>query len=112
MSSLRLIILGLFLVTSTYGFVPSSTQRQGSTTTQRNGIFDRVGEFFSELDAFVDDATSRRLGNGSKFYGKRRSNFYGKEDKDRKRDRTVADPTGETSGGTMSTDSRTVRPYG
>jgi hypothetical protein len=60
-----------------------------------HGIFDKVGEFFEELDAFVDDATARRLGNGSKFYGKRKSNFYGKEDDGRKNDRTVPDPTGE-----------------
>ena len=53
------------------------------------------GEFFEELDAFVDDATSRRLGNGSKFYGKRKSSFYGKNDKDRKEDRSIADPTGK-----------------
>jgi hypothetical protein len=60
------------------------------------GIFDKVGRFFEELDAFVDDATARRLGNGAAFYGKRKSNFYGKEDKGRKRDRTVPDPTGKT----------------
>ncbi len=95
MKSFESILVLLFLVVSTQGFVAPTTQHRVSTT-QRNGIFDKVGEFFQELDAFVDDATSRRLGNGSKFYGKRRSNFYGKEDKDRKRDRTVSDPTGET----------------
>lgn len=58
-------------------------------------IFDKIGEFFEELDAFVDDATSRRLGAGSSFYGKRKSSFYGKEDSGRKRDRKVKDPTGE-----------------
>ena len=73
----------------------TTTTTTTTTSTQRNGIFDKVGEFFAELDAFVDDATSRRLGNGSKFYGKRRSNFYGEKDQDRKRDRSVADPTGE-----------------
>lgn len=33
-----------------------------------------------------DDAAGRRLGNGAKFYGKRRSSFYGEEDTDRKAD--------------------------
>ena len=66
-----------------------------SVDSSMNGIFDKVGEFFEELDAFVDDATSRRLGNGSKFYGKRKSSFYGKNDKDRKEDRSIADPTGK-----------------
>ena len=38
------------------------------------GIFGAIGNFFDELDAFVDDATSRRLGNGAIFlwcYGAR-----------------------------------------
>ena len=33
-----------------------------------------------------DDAAGRRLGNGAKFYGKRRSSFYGEEDANRKTD--------------------------
>jgi len=36
-----------------------------------------------QLDNFADDAAMRRLGNGAKFYGKRRSSFYGKDDADR-----------------------------
>lgn len=48
--------------------------------------------FFSELDRFVDDATSRRLGNGAAFYGKRKSSFYGDEDTMKKRDPTKSDP--------------------
>ena len=35
-----------------------------------SGPFGFVSDFFSALDDFVDDATSRRLGNGAKFYGK------------------------------------------
>ena len=93
-SLLLCLVLTLFVVVSIEAFIPA-TPRHKTPVTRRNGIFDKVGEFFEELDAFVDDATSRRLGNGSKFYGKRRSNFYGSNDKDRKRDRTVADPTGE-----------------
>jgi hypothetical protein len=59
------------------------------------GIFNKIGEFFEELDAFVDDATARRLGNGSAFYGKRKSSFYGKEDKGKKADKNTPDPLGE-----------------
>lgn len=77
---------------------PSGTR----ASTSLNGIFDAVGEFFEELDAFVDDATSRRLGNGSKFYGKRRSNFYGENDKERKKDRKIADPSEDYQGPTSS----------
>ena len=73
------------------GFAP-----QGKSRMQTNlGIFDKIGKLFEELDAFVDDATSRRLGAGASFYGKRKSNFYGEDDSGRKRDRTLADPTGE-----------------
>jgi hypothetical protein len=60
---------------------------------QKNGGF--FFNFFKELDAFVDDATSRRLGAGSAFYGKRKSNFYGADDKGRKMNRDMPDPTGE-----------------
>lgn len=72
-------------------FAPQGQSRRQTTL----GIFDKIGEFFEELDAFVDDATSRRLGAGASFYGKRKSNFYGENDSGRKRDRTLADPTGE-----------------
>jgi hypothetical protein len=59
----------------------------GEAPENEKGFLGFIGEFFDELDAFVDDATSRRLGAGSAFYGKRRSNFYGKNDKNKKRDR-------------------------
>merc|ERR1712232_754920 len=55
------------------------------------GIFGAVSNFFEELDAFVDDATARRLGNGAAYYGKRKSSFYGKDDKMKKTDKNVAD---------------------
>ena len=51
---------------------------------KKKGFF---ANFFEELDAFVDDATSRRLGNGAQYYGKRKSSFYGKDDANKKRDR-------------------------
>ena len=46
---------------------------------------------FAELDAFMDDATARRLGNGAAYYGKRKSSFYGSEDKMKKSDRDISD---------------------
>ena len=48
--------------------------------------------FMQELDNFIDDATMRRMGNGAKFYGKRKSNFYGPNDSQRKKDPNVPDP--------------------
>ena len=51
---------------------------------KKKGFF---ANFFQELDAFVDDATSRRLGAGAQYYGKRKSSFYGKDDSNKKRDR-------------------------
>ena len=38
-----------------------------------------------EIDNFADDAVGRRLGNGAKFYGKRKSSFYGEEDELKKK---------------------------
>jgi hypothetical protein len=50
----------------------------------------------------VDDAMSRRLGGGAAFYGKRKSNFYGKDDKNKKQDTKMADPTEDYQGPTSS----------
>ncbi|KAG7358516.1 hypothetical protein IV203_015105 [Nitzschia inconspicua] len=78
---------------------PIKTHHRFDTTL---GIFNKIGEFFEELDAFVDDATARRLGNGAAFYGKRKSSFYGKEDKGRKADKNVPDPLEDYQGPTSS----------
>ncbi|KAL7543306.1 hypothetical protein ACHAXR_012632 [Thalassiosira sp. AJA248-18] len=56
---------------------------------KKKGFF---GNFFEELDAFVDDATSRRLGNGAQYYGKRKSSFYGENDVNKKKDRDYRGP--------------------
>ena len=92
---LRNLWANLFVLTAclcqAQAFAPQAHSRSQTSL----GVFDKIGEFFAELDAFVDDATSRRLGAGASFYGKRKSNFYGENDSGRKRDRTVADPTGE-----------------
>lgn len=53
-----------------------------------------ISNFFQELDNFVDDATSRRLGAGQAFYGKRKSSFYGSDDEGKKKDPTKFDPSG------------------
>ena len=92
-------LLVLYLVGLSEAFIPYNTP-----TSERIGIsiraakdgkadfFDGVKEFFQELDNFLDDATARRLGNGAAFYGKRKSNFYGKNDKNRKADPSRPDP--------------------
>ena len=36
-------------------------------------------------DNFIDDAFSRKLGNGAAFYGKRQSSFYGENDQMKKK---------------------------
>jgi len=66
--------------------------------TKSNNIFDYIGNFFRELDAFVDDATNRRLGNGWRYYGKRKSAFYGEDDVGRKSDMDMPDPTEDYQG--------------
>ena len=35
----------------------------------------RLGDFFKELDNFIDDAMDRKLAGGSTFYGERKSSF-------------------------------------
>ncbi len=74
----------------------SSTQLHNSYDDEpKKGFF---ANFFEELDAFVDDATSRRLGNGAQYYGKRKSSFYGKDDANKKRDSSVFDPSEDYRG--------------
>merc|ERR1712032_665229 len=48
-------------------------------------------KFFEELDKFADDAVGRRLGQGAKFYGKRKSAFYGDDDSMKKEDPNTFD---------------------
>mmetsp|Transcript_2447 Transcript_2447/g.3443 ORF Transcript_2447/g.3443 Transcript_2447/m.3443 type:complete len:155 (+) Transcript_2447:76-540(+) len=77
--------------------IPSSALKMADGEKQ-GGIFGAIGGFFEELDAFVDDATNRRLGNGSAFYGKRKSGFYGEDDLNRKMDKDMPDPTEDYQG--------------
>ena len=132
---MRIAAVTLLLCHAVSGFVSPSPQQ---STTQLyagkddgnplGGFFQGVSNFFAELDAFVDDASARRLGNGMRvlwnqndiflrlasylicliavlfsgaaFYGKRKSNFYGESDKMRKADRDVADPLEDYQGPT------------
>ena len=48
----------------------------------------------------MDDASARRLGNGAAFYGKRKSNFYGSKDKQKKANRDTPDPMEDYQGPT------------
>ncbi|EEC50947.1 predicted protein [Phaeodactylum tricornutum CCAP 1055/1] len=99
----------LSLAHTTYAFV-SRPASKGSRISniqcfeqkkeEGGGFFRGVSSFFKELDAFMDDATARRLGNGAAFYGKRKSNFYGEQDKNRKRDRSMSDPMEDYQGPT------------
>jgi hypothetical protein len=91
------LVVALAVASLSSGFLAKTNQAR-NVPVSMNGIFDAFGEFFEELDAFVDDATSRRLGAGAKFYGKRKSKFYGEDDKGRKQDKKVSDPTGEEYG--------------
>lgn len=82
-------------------FVATSRRNETRTIgvdTKLNGEKGFFAKFFEELDAFVDDATNRRLGNGAAFYGKRKSSFYGEEDFMKKEDKDVADPTEDYNG--------------
>ena len=81
------LLLAFAAVCGVQGFAPMPAKNSKSTSL---GIF---GKFFEELDAFVDDATNRRLGNGAAFYGKRKSAFYGEQDFMKKEDKNVEDPT-------------------
>ena len=72
----------------------SKLYMSNSEGDKNGGFFGAVGNFFEELDAFVDDATNRRLGGGAAFYGKRKSGFYGEADAGRKKDKNTSDPTG------------------
>mmetsp|Transcript_20345 Transcript_20345/g.29420 ORF Transcript_20345/g.29420 Transcript_20345/m.29420 type:complete len:152 (+) Transcript_20345:140-595(+) len=78
--------------------ITTTTTRTTSLNENKGGLFGPIQNFFEELDAFVDDATSRRLGAGSAFYGKRKSNFYGDEDTGKKQDRSTPDPTEDYQG--------------
>ena len=83
------------------GFVPTVVSRISTTTSTTTSLNaeqkkkKKKGNFFTnmfeELDAFMDDATARRLGHGAAYYGKRKSSFYGAEDKMKKSDRDISD---------------------
>merc|ERR1740138_834763 len=58
--------------------VPNAARR--SRAPQLNffqAISSAAERLLEEMDNFADDAVGRRLGQGAKFYGKRKSSFYG-----------------------------------
>mmetsp|Transcript_54564 Transcript_54564/g.65674 ORF Transcript_54564/g.65674 Transcript_54564/m.65674 type:complete len:253 (-) Transcript_54564:499-1257(-) len=73
-----------------------------------------LGDIFRELDNFIDDAMSRKLGGGSTFYGNRKSSFsesdksyqYASEKEAEKRDaargKAWTDPLRKLRGGNVS----------
>ena len=95
--TMKLVLLLLLSVVGVQSFVGPSRSSRPATAIDA-GIFKAIGEFFEELDAFMDDASARRLGNGAAFYGKRKSSFYGKDDKMRKMDKNTVDPTEDYQG--------------
>mmetsp|Transcript_4384 Transcript_4384/g.12100 ORF Transcript_4384/g.12100 Transcript_4384/m.12100 type:complete len:145 (+) Transcript_4384:85-519(+) len=95
-----LLLLSFFTVTNGFVVLSTAVKPTALCAEGKGGLFQGISDFFAELDAFVDDASARRLGNGAAFYGKRKSNFYGVNDKNRKADRNVADPTEDYQGPT------------
>lgn len=96
MKSFSALLLAAFLLlVVSEGFTTPSTGRQVQThlfaEEKKGGFMGAISNFFEELDAFVDDATARRLGNGAAYYGKRKSSFYGANDSMKKSDRNVRD---------------------
>mmetsp|Transcript_35879 Transcript_35879/g.114960 ORF Transcript_35879/g.114960 Transcript_35879/m.114960 type:complete len:118 (-) Transcript_35879:673-1026(-) len=77
-------------------FVPSARQAKGVQPLRADplGFLKKMKD---ELDAVVDDAMMKKMGNGTGFYGKRKSNFYGKEDEGKtsgKQDDDYSGPVG------------------
>ena len=75
--------------TASTSSTPSKSTSLNAEQKKKKGNF--FTNMFEELDAFMDDATARRLGNGAAYYGKRKSSFYGSEDKMKKSDRDISD---------------------
>lgn len=69
--------------------------------------FELMSRFAKGVDDFVDDAMMRKLGNGEKFYGKRKSNFYGADDPGKRKSEfdTSEEYSGPTGGSYFSLDS-------
>lgn len=96
-SALILAVVLLLVAAEGFATAPSTGKRAQTKLfaeeEKKGGFFGAVNNFFEELDAFVDDATARRLGNGAAYYGKRKSSFYGEEDSMKKEDNDVVDST-------------------
>jgi len=84
---------GFSIQSSRVSLKSTKLQMANNDEEKKGGLFGAFGKMFEELDSFVDDATNRRLGNGSAFYGKRKSEFYGENDKGKKKNKKMADNT-------------------
>ena len=91
-SAMRFLLLTSFAYAASNAFmIPrplTAVERYPTTAVERHPTpqLNFLDNMFKELDNFLDDATSRRLGNGAAFYGKRKSGFYGDDDSMRKED--------------------------
>lgn len=92
MSKIILVALGLASIVTAFTTSPTIPSRCSGPShvamhAEKENFFSK---FMKEVDNFVDDAASRRLGNGAAFYGKRKSSFYGEMDSMKKADADVA----------------------
>ena len=76
----------------------TAPQRAPQRFSRSHASMNFFEKLMQEMDNFADDAMGRRLGNGAKFYGKRRSSFYGEEDTLRKADPQQADSEEDYAG--------------
>lgn len=95
---LAVITFSLIIPTTSFSPLSSPSQCRASTELFQKGGKGFFANFMEELDAFVDDATNRRMGNGAAFYGKRKSEFYGENDSMKKKDKKESDPLEDYQG--------------
>ena len=74
---MRGILLTCALLAHGEAFIVQASTRCTNARKKSSVTMNFLTNFLRELDNFADDAMGRRLGNGSKFYGKRKSSFYG-----------------------------------
>ncbi|GMH74252.1 hypothetical protein TrST_g14016 [Triparma strigata] len=106
-----LLLFLLLLPLSTSFLLPSSSSSWRLPSSSKAGkklpdpdppSSNPIKNFFQALDDFIDDATMRKLGGGAKFYGKRKSGFYGSSDSMKKSSRapdSSEDYVGPTNSG-------------
>mmetsp|Transcript_33973 Transcript_33973/g.69459 ORF Transcript_33973/g.69459 Transcript_33973/m.69459 type:complete len:138 (+) Transcript_33973:56-469(+) len=101
---MKTVLFILFSLNSAQSFVllrprTSDVPRQIVVNADGGNFFEKL---MQDVDNFIDDASSRRLGNGASFYGKRKSSFYGEEDSMKKKDSRREDSSEDYQGPTNS----------